>query len=92
MQAAAKDRDEVRLELPSEPDSIKQARDAVAVLAERIGVPADALSRYKLPTPAVIVGPVDDNDEPLPRSIKGWDPADVDEWDAGRQKRAPRGR
>ncbi len=39
MQAAAKDRDEVRLELPSEPDSIKQARDAVAVLAERVGVP-----------------------------------------------------
>jgi anti-sigma regulatory factor (Ser/Thr protein kinase) len=38
MQAAAKDRDEVRLELPSEPDSIKQARDAVAVLAERVGV------------------------------------------------------
>ena len=53
--------------------------------------PADALSRYQLPTPAVIVGPVDDNDEPLPRSIKGWDPTDVDEWDAQRQKRAPRG-
>jgi anti-sigma regulatory factor (Ser/Thr protein kinase) len=30
---------EVRLELPSEPSSIKQARDAVAGLAERIGVP-----------------------------------------------------
>ena len=41
MQAAAKDREEVRLELPSEPGSIKRARDAVASLAERVGVPAN---------------------------------------------------
>jgi serine/threonine-protein kinase RsbW len=40
MQATAKDREEVRLELPSEPGSIKRARDAVAGLAERVGVPA----------------------------------------------------
>ncbi len=39
MQAAAKDRDEVKLELPSDPRSIKRARDAVAELAERAGVP-----------------------------------------------------
>ena len=41
MQAAAKDREELRLELPSEPGSIKRARDAVAKLAERVGVPAN---------------------------------------------------
>jgi anti-sigma regulatory factor (Ser/Thr protein kinase) len=41
MQAAAKDREEVRLELPSEPGSVKRARDAVATLAERVGVPAN---------------------------------------------------
>jgi serine/threonine-protein kinase RsbW len=39
MQACAKDREEVRLELPSEPDSIKRARDEVARLAELAGVP-----------------------------------------------------
>ncbi len=41
MQAAAKDREEVRLELPSEPGSVKRARDAVATLADRVGVPAN---------------------------------------------------
>ena len=41
MQAAAKDREELRLELPSEPSSVKRARDAVATLAERVGVPAN---------------------------------------------------
>ena len=30
---------EVRLELPSQPDSIKLARDAVAELAEKVGAP-----------------------------------------------------
>jgi serine/threonine-protein kinase RsbW/stage II sporulation protein AB (anti-sigma F factor) len=39
MQAPAKDRDHLRLELPSEPGSIKQARDAVAELAAQVGVP-----------------------------------------------------
>src|SRR5687768_6007502 len=33
------DCEEVRLELPSEPSSIKRARDAVAALAHRVGVP-----------------------------------------------------
>lgn len=39
MQPCAKDREEVQLELPSEPASIKHARDAVAGLAEVAGVP-----------------------------------------------------
>ena len=30
---------EVRLDLPSQADSVKRARDAVAALAERVGVP-----------------------------------------------------
>jgi serine/threonine-protein kinase RsbW len=39
MQAGAKDRGEVRLELPSEPPSVREARDAVAPLAADVGVP-----------------------------------------------------
>jgi anti-sigma regulatory factor (Ser/Thr protein kinase) len=39
MQQCREDCDEVRLDLPSEPSSIKRARDAVAVLAEEVGVP-----------------------------------------------------
>jgi anti-sigma regulatory factor (Ser/Thr protein kinase) len=39
MQPCAKDREEVRLELPSEPASVKRARDEVATLAASVGIP-----------------------------------------------------
>ena len=39
MAQCREDCEEVRLELPSDPSSIKRARDAVATLAQRVGVP-----------------------------------------------------
>jgi anti-sigma regulatory factor (Ser/Thr protein kinase) len=39
MQQCKDDCEEVRLDLPSRADSVKRARDAVAALAERVGVP-----------------------------------------------------
>lgn len=46
-------------------------------LAERIGVKVPTLSRYKLPEPDVIVGVGG-------RSIMGWLPDTVDQWNAAR--------
>ena len=40
METTAGEREEVRLELPSEPPSIKRARDAVSLLAEHVGASA----------------------------------------------------
>lgn len=53
-------------------------------VAERIGVAPDTLSRYKLPTPDVVVGPVNE-DGSLPRgTVRGWLPTTIDEWNANR--------
>ncbi len=59
-------------------------------LAERIGVAPGALSRYKLPEPDVVVGPVND-DGTIPRgSVRGWLAETVDEWNANRPGRGAR--
>lgn len=59
-------------------------------LARRIGVATGALSRYKLPQPDVVVGPVND-DGTIPRgSVRGWLPETVDEWNANRPGRGAR--
>ncbi|MDI9900522.1 helix-turn-helix transcriptional regulator [Rhodococcus sp. IEGM 1409] len=61
-----------------------------AQLAERIGLSSDSLSRYKLPTPDVVIGPVND-DGTIPRgSTRGWTPETVDEWNANRPGRGAR--
>ncbi|NKS73151.1 hypothetical protein GS966_19935 [Rhodococcus hoagii] len=53
-------------------------------VAERIGVAPDTLSRYKLPTPDVVVGPINE-DGSLPRgTVRGWLAATIDEWNANR--------
>lgn len=48
-------------------------------VAERIGVTAGALSRYKLPEPDVMVG-----------DVRGWLPTTVDAWHAARPGRGAR--
>ncbi|WP_037176162.1 hypothetical protein [Rhodococcus sp. UNC363MFTsu5.1] len=61
-----------------------------AQFAERIGVEPGALSRYKLPEPDVIVGPVNE-DGSLPRgTTRGWLPETIDEWNAHRPGRGAR--
>lgn len=59
-------------------------------VAERIGVQDGALSRYKLPEPDVIIGPVND-DGSIPRgTTRGWTVKTVDEWNANRPGRGAR--
>lgn len=61
-----------------------------AQLAERIGVTASALGRYKLPAPDAVIGPVND-DGSIPRgSFRGWLPKTIDEWNANRPGRGAR--
>lgn len=72
--------------MPSKP----QAYLSRTQLAERIGIKPDGLSRYKLPPPDVVVGPVDE-DGTVPRgSVRGWLPETVDEWNANRPGRGAR--
>ncbi|MBM4468146.1 hypothetical protein GS905_23690 [Rhodococcus hoagii] len=56
-----------------------------AQFAERIDVAPDTMSRYKLPDPDVIIGPVNE-DGSLPRgTVRGWLPETVDEWNKNRR-------
>ncbi|RDI13432.1 hypothetical protein DEU38_1347 [Rhodococcus sp. AG1013] len=58
--------------------------------AERINVEPGALSRYKLPEPDAITGPVNE-DGSLPRgTTRGWLPATIDDWNANRPGRGAR--
>ncbi|WP_028477929.1 hypothetical protein [Nocardia sp. CNY236] len=61
-----------------------------AQVAERIGVVAPALSRYKLPDPDVIVGPVNDDGTLPVGTIRGWLTETIDEWNATRPGRGAR--
>ena len=45
-------------------------------VAARIGVKPDTLGRYKLPEPDAMIG-----------SVRGWLPATIDKWHAGRRPR-----
>lgn len=59
-------------------------------VAQRIGVESGTLSRYKLPPPDVVIGPVDD-DGSIPRgTVRGWLPETIDEWNATRPGRGAR--
>jgi hypothetical protein len=61
-----------------------------AQLAERVGVAPKSLSRYKLPPPDAVIGPVND-DGTLPRgTIRGWLPETIDQWNAARPGRGTR--
>lgn len=51
--------------------------------AARIGVKPASLSRYKLPTPDVIVGPDT-------RPVQGWSTETIDKWNAARPGRGSR--
>lgn len=51
--------------------------------AARIGVKPASLSRYKLPTPDVIVGPDT-------RPVQGWSEETIDKWNASRPGRGSR--
>ncbi|WP_433657827.1 helix-turn-helix domain-containing protein [Nocardia sp. CA-128927] len=55
-----------------------------AQFAERIGVDSATLSKYKIPAPDVLVGPVND-DGTVPRgTTRGWLPETIDAWHAAR--------
>lgn len=62
----------------------------VAQVEEHLGLSRGALSRIKLPTPDVIVGPVDP-DGTIPRgTVRGWTVKTIDEWNASRPGRGAR--
>ena len=62
----------------------------VAQVAERIGVKPGALSRYKLPTPDVVIGTIDDDGTVSRGSFRGWAEETIDEWNANRPGRGAR--
>ena len=56
----------------------------------RLGLARGTLSRYKLPVPDVVVGPVNE-DGSLPRgTVRGWRAETIDEWNAARPGRGTR--
>lgn len=61
-----------------------------AQLAERIGVAPDTISRYKLPPPDALIGPIDGGGG-IPRgTARGWLPETIDRWQASRPGRGAR--
>ena len=63
----------------------------LAQFEERIGMARGGLSKFRsLPTPDVIVGPVND-DGSLPRgTTRGWLADTIDQWNAARPGRGAR--
>lgn len=63
----------------------------LAQVEEHLGLARGSLSsRIKLPTPDVIVGPVND-DGTIPRgTVRGWLPSTIDQWNAHRPGRGAR--
>lgn len=62
----------------------------LAQFAERINVAPKTMSRYKLPDPDVVVGPVNE-DGTIPRgTVRGWLPETIDAWDDSRPGRGAR--
>ncbi|MGU3650664.1 hypothetical protein [Mycolicibacterium sp. A43C] len=56
----------------------------LAQFEERIGMARGGLSKFHLPEPDVIVGPVND-DGSIPRgTTRGWTAETIDEWNANR--------
>jgi hypothetical protein len=61
-----------------------------AQVAERIGVVPSALSKYKLPDPDSVTGPIN-ADGTIPRgTVRGWLPETIDNWQAERPGRGAR--
>ena len=59
-------------------------------VAARLGIAPSTLSRYKLPTPDVVIGPLADDDT-IPRgTVRGWLPETIDEWNRNRPGRGAR--
>lgn len=59
----------------------------VAQIEERLGLARNSLSRIKLPTPDVIVGPVEEDGSPSRGTVRGWLPATIDKWNDNRPGR-----
>lgn len=56
----------------------------LAQFEERLGMARGSLSKFRLPDPDVVVGPVND-DGSIPRgTARGWTPETIDEWNAAR--------
>lgn len=63
---------------------------SVRQVAERLGIADATMSRYKLPPPDAVIGPIAD-DGSVPRgSFRGWLPATIDEWNGNRPGRGAR--
>lgn len=61
-----------------------------AQFEERLGLAPKSLSKYKLPAPDAIIGPVNE-DGSLPRgTIRGWLPKTIDRWNESRPGRGTR--
>jgi len=61
-----------------------------AQVEEYLGLAPGSLSKYKLPDPDVIVGPVND-DGTIPRgTVRGWTRETIDRWNATRPGRGAR--
>ncbi|QXQ15126.1 hypothetical protein [Skermania piniformis] len=58
--------------------------------AERLGVVPGALSRYKLPEPDVIVGPIDEAGGVSRGGVRGWTVETVEHYIANRPGRGSR--
>ena len=72
------------------PDPTPRAYLSRAQVAERLGVESGTLSRYKLPPPDVVVGPLNDDGTVPPRTVRGWLPETIDEWNKHRPGRGTR--
>jgi hypothetical protein len=60
---------------------------SLSQVAIRIGIAPTSISKYPLPEPDVIVGPVNE-DGTLPRcTTRGWLPETIDAWDVKRRRR-----
>lgn len=62
----------------------------LAQFEERIGMARGGLSKFKLPTPDAVTGPVND-DGTLPRgTTRGWTEETIDAWNDARPGRGAR--
>lgn len=63
---------------------------SISQVEQYLGKARGSMSRIKMPTPDVIVGPLND-DGSLPRgTARGWLPETIDAWNAARPGRGAR--
>lgn len=76
----------------SEPGNARQAKSYLnqAQFEARLGLASRSLSKYRLPEPDAIIGPINP-DGSIPRgTVRGWLPETIDRWNADRPGRGAR--